>query len=128
MLNSILPESLDKVDSKHFHKKMQTIFDLSDKATVINGKISTKSILIAHISCIDQDIQLKSVSIGNSAWQFSVYVFLHIFTVSSETFDPSDQELKSKHLKEVQKTLNELLTVWNQFHEQVSMEPAPCPN
>jgi hypothetical protein len=105
---------------------MQTTFQLCDKSKSVNGSYSTISILIAHISCIDQDIQLKSVSIGNSAWQFSVYVFLHIFTVSSETFDPSDQELKSKHLKEVQKTLNELLTVWNQF--QVSMEPAPCPN
>jgi hypothetical protein len=85
--------------------------------------------LIAHISCIDQDIRLKSISINNSAWQFSVYVFGHIFTASSETFDPRDEKLKSTHLEEVQKTLEDLLKIWNQIHnQQVSREFADCPN
>ena len=85
--------------------------------------------MIAHISCIDQDIRLKSISINNSAWQFSVYVFGHIFTASSETFDPRDEKLKSTHLEEVQKTLEDLLKIWNQIHnQQVSREFADCPN
>jgi len=128
MLNSILPESLDKVDSKHFHRKMQTTFQLCDKSKSVNGSYSKRSILIAHISCIDHDINLTSISIGKNAWQFSVYVFGNTFTVSSETFDTGDEELKSRHLQEVQKTLNDLLKVWNQIHKQVSMKPAPCPN
>jgi hypothetical protein len=108
---------------------MQAIVKLCDKSKSINGKISTKSIFISHISCIDQDIHLKSISIGKSAWQFSVYVFGHIFTASSETFDPNNEELKSQHLKEIQQTLKDLLKIWNQIHnQQVSREFADCPN
>lgn len=110
---------------------MQTTFELCDKSNSINGKgqISIKNILVAHISCIDQDIHLKSIYIRKSAWQFSVYVFGQTFTASSEAFDPTDDELKSKYLKEVQETLKDLLKVWNQIHnQQVSREFADCPN
>jgi hypothetical protein len=108
---------------------MQTTFELCDKSKSVNGSYSKKSILIDHISCIDQDINLKSISINNSAWQFSVYVFGHTFTASSEAFNPTDDKLKSKHLKEVQKTLKDLLKVWNQIHnQQLSQKPAHCPN
>ncbi len=125
-----MPESPGQGRLKTLSQKMQAefTFEIHNKSKLVNKKISTKSILISHISCIDQDILLKSISIGQSAWQFSVYVFGHIFTVSSEAFNPNDEKLKLKAQKEVQKTLNELLKVWTQIHnQQVSMNPSPGP-
>jgi hypothetical protein len=108
---------------------MKAIFELCDKSKIVHGKFSTKSVLLEHISCIDKDIHLKNISISKSAWQFSVYVFGHTFTASSEAFHPTDDELKSRYLKEVQKTLEDLLKVWNQIHnKQVSQKHAHCPN
>ncbi|NBP58502.1 hypothetical protein EBU71_18595 [bacterium] len=108
---------------------VQSTVEIHDKSKLVNGKVSTKSILVKHISCIDHDISLRNIAVGKSAWQFSVYMFGNEFIVSSEAFKPTDNVTETNHLKEIQQTLKTLLKDWNQIHNgQMSKNHIPCPN